>query len=427
VRTHPTTRRRDLLRLVVLLLGTRLRGGDLGEAATAWLRELTDRYKSPNILIDLIFQRVLFVSGSQLSAHVLSAAPSSHGFGAGTMKRKAMSFLAPHALSIVHDNEWRALRRYNEAVLQTGRQHPHLPSILAEVEKAFGQAVRDVEEIRRRMGQVMLAVVFGEGNAPTHLVDDIQELFAEVRLKTALFGSRKRALYERFHGELRRLWQSGAGGAQPTLLALAHQAAEAVESPYDSEDVLLDQIPQWMFTFTNSGSDLFVRSLAMIIAREESLAWVRREIAAARVVSEPEAIHPLRYLEACILETGRLFPPVAQTVHLAARENSFEGVQIPAGTEMLQYFPFNNRDTSTDPLANHFRPERWLDPDDSAHRRYPNLFLSGTRACPGRNLIMFVVKTAIAKLLSRGVTARRNTLSDDPLPFSFPPLTFRIE
>jgi hypothetical protein len=53
--------------------------------------------------------------------------------------------------------------------------------------------------------------------------------------------------------------------------------------------------------------------------------------------------------------------------------------------------------------------------------RYPNLFLSGARACPGRDLILFVVKAAIAVLLSNGkMQAQRSTLSDDPLPFSFP-------
>jgi cytochrome P450 len=393
----------------------------VGEAVASWLRGLTHRYQSPNVIIDLIFLRVLLVSGQALSAHVLTAAPSSQGFVAGTMKRKAMSFLAPHALSILHDTEWRMLRNFNEEVLQTGRPHPQLPSVLAEIQKLFSRPVNDRSEVRQRMGRLMLAVVFGEGNAPARLIDDIQELFAEVDLKTALFGSRKQALRDQFYAELRRLWDSSVGATNPTLLASAHHVAETVAGSERCDALLLEQIPHWMFTFTNSGSDLLAQSLALIAARPECLARVRQEIASAGPLERPDNIHQLRYLDACIRETGRLYPPVTQTAHRAAREVSFEGVEIPAGTEILQYFPLTNRDTSLDPLAGHFRPERWLDADDSIHKRETNLFLSGARKCPGRDMILFVEKAAIATLLqSGGIQETHNILTEDPVSFSFP-------
>jgi cytochrome P450 len=428
VETYPKTRLRDLSRLIGLLVRTRRRGGDLSEAVAGWLRGLTEQYQSPNIVIDLIFRRILFVSGHELSAHVLALPPSSHAFVAGSMKKKAMSFLAPHALTILQDDEWRAFRTFNEEVLQTGMPHDHLAFILAQVEKAFSQPVRDIDEIRQRMGQVMLVTVFGEGNAPPHLIGDIQELFAEVSPRTAVLGSRKGALRDRFRGELGRLWQSGAGTTQPALLALAHKAAQKLDGTYRREELLVSQIPHWMFTFTNSGSDLLGRSLAMITARQETLARVRQEVSSVGRPSEVENVHRSRYLEACLRETGRLYPPVVQTAHRAARSSSCGGVDIPAGTELLHYFPVNNRNTSVDSLANHFRPERWLDPGDPVHKRAPNLFLTGARACPGRDLILFIVKAAIAVLLRDGsIPAKRSILTDDPLPFSFPSECVRFE
>ncbi len=419
--TYPKTRRRDALRLLARLAGARLRGGDTGAAIGTWLREQTARLNSPDIVIDLIVRRGLFVSGRELSAHVLAAEPSAQGFASGTMKRKAMSFLAPHALTIAQDGEWRALRAYNETVLQTGRPHAHLPAALSAVKEAFAEPVEGLGDIRARMGQVMLTVVFGKDQAPAHLIEDIQELFSEVNAKTALLGSRKKALRDRFKEELRRLWQRGADMGEPALLARAHEAAASVESPHASEEVLVDQIPHWMFTFTNSGSDLLHRSLAMIAARPDTLAAVRREIAAVGALDAPEKVHALRLLEACILETGRLFPPVAVATHHAARETSFRGKEIPAGTEMLHHFPFTNRDTARDPFASHFRPERWLEPDAAAFADYPNLFLSGARACPGRSLIMFVEKAALAMLLGGGpIPPAHEALRKDPLPVTFP-------
>jgi cytochrome P450 len=424
---YPKTNLRDLLRLVTILIKARRKRGDIGEAAAGWLRGLTERYRSRNLIINLLVRRVLFVSGPELSAHVLAAPPSSGGFVAGTMKRKAMAFLAPNALTISHDAQWRALRDYNERVLSTNQPHEHQEAFLIAVRKAFARPVVDMRDIRGRMGQVMLEVVFGEGNAPEHLVDDIQELFSEVSLRTALVGSRKKAKRDRFHEELRTLWQRRAGAGEASLLAVAHDAAKGVENRYRSDHFLVEQIPHWMFTFTGSGADLLARSLAIILARAAVLDRVREERASAGPLNEATTIAALHYLEACILETGRLYPPAPQTAHRAARTDRFEGIEIPEGTELLQFFPFNNRDQSRDSLANHFRPERWLDPRDSVHQLYPNLFLSGARMCPGRRLILFINKAALTTLLAGGLpTPGRSILGSDPLPFSFPDASLRF-
>lgn len=416
----PKTRWRDLLGLAARVLVARLRRGDRGEALADWLRGLTRRYQTPNFVIDLIGRRVLFVSGSALSQHVLNAPPSEESFVAGTMKRKAMSFLAPNGLTILHGENWRAFRAYNEKILQPRSAHPHLPLLLTQVEKAFNRPIENIEDTRRRMGQIMLAAVFGEGEAPDRLIADIQELFAEVSLRTALFGSRKGAKLEQFRGELRRLWNSDEENAIPTFLTLARQASSSLSPDHQREELLLDQIPHWMFTFTNSGADLLSRSLAMIISRPASLARVHREIESARPLSNCENHHALQYLEACILETARLFPPVVLTAHRAARGHIFDGMAIEAGMEILQYFPVNNRDVALDPFANYFRPERWLDSDDPVHSRELNIFLSGARACPGRDIILFVVTSAIALRLRDGSQQPKlSLLSNDPLPFSF--------
>lgn len=418
--TFPKTRWRDLAGLAARILTALIVRGDKGEAVAGWLRSLTVRYRSPDIVINLFGRNILFSSSSALSKHILSAPPSEGNFVAGTVKRKAMSFLAPNALTILHGEDWRVLRAYNEEILQPGEAHAQLPTISANVEKAFSRPVANVEELRLRMGQVMLATVFGEGIAPESLISDIQELFAEVGLRTALFGSRKGAKLQQFRSEVRQLWNSGARSANSSFIATAHQSATGLAPEYRREEYLLDQIPNWMFTFTNSGSDLLARSLSIIRARPASLARVRQEIDAAKHSSHQKKHGDLQYLEACIRETGRLFPPVIQTAHRAARGHVFGEMEIEEGMEILQYFPFINRDESLDPLANYFRPERWLDPDDPIHTREVNDFLSGPRACPGRNIILFVVKSAIIRLLSdEGIEPKPSPLSKDPLPFSF--------
>ena len=91
-------------------------------------------------------------------------------------------------------------------------------------------------------------------------------------------------------------------------------------------------------------------------------------------------------------------------------------------------FSLTQRDTDADPTADAFQPERWLIPAMRAEAVYPNLFLSGARRCPGRDLILFVCKGAAAKLLlETGLRVSSPDLVRDPAPFSFPSKTLRFE
>jgi cytochrome P450 len=189
----------------------------------------------------------------------------------------------------------------------------------------------------------------------------------------------------------------------------------------EGEDVetLLQQVPHWMFTFTGSGSDLLTRGLAMIGSRPEALRRVRDELSAGNP-EEPASIDAMKYLEACLLEGARLYPPVRFTIHRAGAADEPNGTPIPRGTELLQVFSLTQRNRGTDPTADDFRPERWLSSRPQAEALYPNLFLSGARRCPGRDLILFVCKGAAAHLLHAGLVVGARSLGADPVPFSFP-------
>jgi len=108
-------------------------------------------------------------------------------------------------------------------------------------------------------------------------------------------------------------------------------------------------------------------------------------------------------------------------MHVAPQGDTFEGVAIRPGMEIWQYFPVRYRDTSIDPMANHFEPQKWVDSGDERREAYSNCFLSGARACPGEDLIIFICKAAIAILLGQDrARPGSGALARDPLPFMFP-------
>jgi len=406
-----------VLGLVVGMVRAFVRDGrrfDAGAIVRAWVGAMATRYHSDNLILNLGFKKVLLVSDRRLSEGILEGAPSEARFVEGRLKKESMSFLAPQALTITHGERWSRLRAFNEYVLDGVRSRAYQQEFLDRVRDAFGRPITSIGQLRHAMGETMLGVVFGKGVAPERLANDIQVLFGVVQspIKRKLFGFRYAGRRRRFYRALRQCWDAGGSAASPSLLRRARERTWE-----ENGEILIQQVPHWMFTFTGSGTDLLARSLALITSRADTYETVKREIHQAGSLSDAEAIGRLRYVEACLLETGRLFPPVQLTFHRALRDQRVAGSDVPAGVEIVQYLPLLNRGPQVDPSADGFRPDSWLDGSGG----YSDLFLRGARACPGRDLILFVCKSAIALQIGvYGVAGGAPPLRDDPLPFSFP-------
>jgi cytochrome P450 len=279
------------------------------------------------------------------------------------------------------------------------------------VRRAFAKPVSDIDDIRAAMGRAMAQIVLGgtpDGEDPS---EDVRVLFDVVQkpVRRKLFGFLYRGRRSRLYARLGRRWDESKDG-EKTLVARARQSA-----PNVGRNVLLEQIPHWMFTFTGSGTDLLARTLAMVTCRPEVHRRALDEINQAGPTSSAETIGKLPYLNACLLETGRLFPPVTRTFHVAADSEAEGDAQI------VHYFPLLQRDDALGPTVHAFQPERWLAPELDGPASASNLFLRGPRACPGMDLILFVCRAASARLLGElFLSGHSEILSSDPLPVSFP-------
>ena len=431
-KSYPSSNFVDLLRLFGRCAGGFVRGPrsfDFGLTLQDWLGRLVRRTGSENVVLNLYLKKFLVVTGRDLSEHILAQPPDVEGYIEGMTKARAMSFLAPHALTIAHGKKWQHLRKLNEAALQASAADARMQFILDGVRKAFPGPVSDISDIRRCMAEAMRIVVFGSGRAPAHLAEDIQALIGYVQnpVRRVLSGWRETGRRKRFYDALRRLWREASASRAPGLIATARRMAD---NGRHSEEVLIQQIPHWMFTFTGSGTDLLARTLGIVASRDEVYERVRAEVTAQDSMNCSSAIMNMDYLESCLLETCRLFPPVTRTFHVARQGDVFNGVRIPAGMEILHCFTASQRALSVDATANDFRPERWLEPESNAGVIYPSLFLGGTRDCPGKGLILFVCKAAISMLLKDSrMRSDCPALSKDPMPYSFPErgLRFRTD
>ncbi len=434
----PVANLSDLLPLASSILSA-VRGRlEYGPSAilTAWFQQLAQRYAgSGAVMLPLPGKRILLVVDRDLSGHILSQPPSSSAYLPGRLKSQAMELLAPHALTIAHDQDWLQWRAFHETVLCPGSPHPdqsdHLPTIRA----AFSAPCHSLDDIRQRLGVTMLAVVFGVGPGSTALkeidltalAEDVQQLADLVNqpLRRLLLGSFQKSRRERIYAVLGGAWKASSEDApKGSLLSRAH-TANLDDSGWQE---LLEQLPHWMFTFQGSASKLFGRTLVILLSRPELLEKVREELRMVCGSDGPrteDQIARLTFLEACVLETGRLYPPVQLTVHRRDTEEIHDGRRVPADTDILQLFLLLQRPQRPYVEASEFQPSLWLDRTGACP--FADVFLSGARSCPGKDLILFVIKTGLATILAGDLpTVPHGAFLQARWPLSFPDRLIRF-
>ena len=375
-----------------------------------WARAIAARHGSEDFVVRIGPKRLVFVGSPALSTAVLDAEPCEAGISVGDAKRSGMSFLAPQALTIAHDEQWCRLRAFNEDVLEPGRPHDDEAAFLIAIRGAFDGRIADEHDIRAAMGRTMIAVVLGANTPPASLAKDVEVLFDYVQspLKRALLAPLGARRLERFRGELRKAYDSSLA---PSLVARASQSARPV-----SAAERLDQVPHWMFTFIRSGTDLLVRTLALVCAHPEARQRARAELAANGPADDVARVHRLTFLNACVREAAYLYPSVTRSFH-RARDGAVEaGIAIPAGVDIAHSFPPIGLGEAR---PKRFDPARWLAAGGGPADFDP--FMTGPRRCPGRELITFVCTAALAEMLERhDLVLAGAPLVPNALPTEFP-------
>jgi len=94
------------------------------------------------------------------------------------------------------------------------------------------------------------------------------------------------------------------------------------------------------------------------------------------------------------------------------RESDWDGVVVPAGTQILIVNTFNHRDRDAIEFADRFDPDQWILGDAREDWSF-NHFSHGPQGCPGADLALFVGQAMLETLL-RDREVRLLELALDP-------------
>ena len=133
-----------------------------------------------------------------------------------------------------------------------------------------------------------------------------------------------------------------------------------------------------------------------------------------------ENIKDLHYLEACICETLRLCPPVAEHDRTCTKDSTVNGVNIKKGTRIQLCIYAAHYDEEFFPEPYQYKPERFL--KENAEDLIPYTwrpFGSGNRVCLGQRLAIVEIKIFMAKFLKAFKIVKTPRTNIEPGPGGF--------
>ncbi|WP_308259346.1 cytochrome P450 [Pseudonocardia sp. H11422] len=352
---------------------------------------------------------------------VLDGAPEPFS-PANREKRGALRHFQPHGVLVSRGAARADRRRFNEAVLDTGRPlHRYADAITRVVREESRHLRADVDAdgvltwdtFITAWWRVVRRVVLGDGARDDHrLTDQLTALRRTANWSALVPRSGAR------HARLRNRLRTHLDRAEPGSLA-----AMIATVPATPETDAVDQVPQWLFAFDPAGA-VALRALALLAAHPNETARVRADLD-GRDLDTPQDLPRLR---AAVLESVRLWPTTPLLLRDTTAPTDWNGAALPAGTAVLIATSYFHRDDRSRPDADRFDPDQWLDGRAAGDWSLVP-FSAGPASCPGRELVLFTTSTMLAALLEHHThTVLPPTKLDPahPLPRGLDPFAVRL-
>jgi cytochrome P450 len=313
-------------------------------------------------------------------------------------KKSGMEHFQPHALTISRNPEWEDRRKFTDAALGSGMEKlSERFTAVCEEEAGRLPAQLDWDAWNKSVRRVTRRIILGDGVGDD---DRLSEWLGDLMDKSNPPGKGSPKLYQEFVAALGRYVEAAEEDSLASIFADAPQS--------DITDPT-GQVIHWLFALGDTLAINALRCLALLASHDA-------ERAAALV--ELDGGDAARF-DACLQEAMRLWPTTPMLSRVTISEVDWDGVTVPAGTQVLIVNTFNHRDRTRHEFADRFTPDAWLTGGASEDWSF-NHFSHGPQGCPGVELSLLVGRTMLAAVL-RAHTVRLSAPRLDPakpLPYS---------
>ena len=332
--------------------------------------------------------------------------------------------LLRHGVLVEDGDRHVRLREIMDPSLQRGRVATQAAAMQHITDRALdswpdGAELDMLVEMRRLALLVLMGVLFGED-----VEDDLPRIWDPI-LKSIEYISPGawivapgiprpgyarplRALDDYLYELIAR--RRGAGAAGDDLLSVL------IRHPELDDDDIRDQL----LTMLIAGHDTSTAQLSWVLYLLGSHPDVMRKLTAeidsaldaAGPAPSAEKLRSLKYLDAVLKETLRLYPPIHVGNRRAAADVDLGGCPIPEDSRVMVSIYLTHRDPEHWPDPDRFNPERFM---DAAPGQRPALayipFGGGPRSCIGAAFSQVEARVVLARILQRF----RLELSDAPV------------
>ncbi|MFC5047284.1 cytochrome P450 [Aquimarina hainanensis] len=195
-----------------------------------------------------------------------------------------------------------------------------------------------------------------------------------------------------------------------------------LESRYDNGNAMsMDQLIDEILILFVAGHETTANALAFslfLLAKDQK---IQQKVFEEVSKVDPkgaifESLNELSYTRQCIEETMRLYPPAYFSDRVSIADDTFEGMELPAGTQVLISFYEIHRNSQFWEQAEIFNPDRF---DPVAKKDFSNCYFpfgSGPRMCIGNNFAMYEMVIALYSIVrSYKITTNETSIEVTPL------------
>lgn len=331
-------------------------------------------------------------------------------FGPGVIKQNFFRRFIPNNVGIGMNPSWKFKRDYNDSILQTDKRHFLIPIFYESMKEAMISRPHDYKTFSEMAKRLTSKYIFGtyEYNPIIYKVFKQADSFLSAVLDVNTVNSKDLAEYHAY------LEYELSNPKPNTLLSLGYHHHSEL-----STDVLVDQIPHWIFPIAGVIGVHLPRLLALLASHPTDLERVIIDI------KNGSSENKDAYTRKCILELFRLNNAVNSTFRGLTDSFMFDNSDIlfEKGT---QFVFFNNpvlRDWFDTP--NQFIPSRWTTDLEETTRAV--MFNQGNQRCPGKELTISLLTIGLGAYLEQHKTILCNkAFSQDFIPYVINPCTLNF-